>query len=126
MWQNLGKLVIKFRLLLLILFFSLTGLMGYFASQVKLSYEFSKAIPTDNPRYLEYLSFKKQFGDDGNMLVIGIQTKDFFKKEIFTAYQQMEARVKNITGVDNILSIPGAVTLVKDSVSEKLHAIKIF
>ena len=34
--------------------------MGFYASKVKLSYEFSKAIPTDNPIYKDYLKFKQK------------------------------------------------------------------
>jgi len=51
MWQRLGSFVIKFRVPLLILLFAITCVMGFYASKVKLSYEFSKAIPTDNPKY---------------------------------------------------------------------------
>ena len=126
MWQFLGKFVIKYRFIFLSLFFSLTGLMAYYASKVKLSYEFSKAIPTDNAKYKDYQAFKEKFGDDGNMLVIGIQSTTLFKLDIFNKYQQLEESLKHVYGVENILSIPGAVTLVKDSVSEKLRAVKIF
>ena len=73
MWQRLGKFVIKNRLVLLVLLGLATVVMGYYASKVKLSYEFSRAIPTDNPKYQEYLFFKKTFGDDGYMLVVGLQ-----------------------------------------------------
>ena len=83
MWQSLGKFVLKTRFILLLLLAITTGIMGYFASKVKLSYEFSKAIPTDNPRYQEYLGFKKTFGDDGNLLVVGMQTKDLFSLNTF-------------------------------------------
>lgn len=126
MWQFLGKLVIKYRLLLLFVFFALTGLMAYYASKVRVSYEFSRAIPTDNPKYKEYLAFKEKFGDDGNILVIGIQTPNLFTLKNFTAYQQMEHNLKAVPSVENLLSIPGAVNLVKDSVTEKLSAVKIF
>ena len=129
MWQFLGKFVIKYKLFLLFLFFALTGLMGYYASKVKLSYEFSKAIPTDNPKYLQYLAFREKFGDDGNMLVVGIQTPGtpgLFTLKTFGAYQQLEHNLKSVHGVENILSIPGAVTLLKDSATEKLSAVKIF
>jgi uncharacterized membrane protein YdfJ with MMPL/SSD domain len=53
MWQRLGTFVIKNRLALLIAMLIVTGVMGYFASQVKLSYEFSKAIPADNPKAID-------------------------------------------------------------------------
>ena len=64
MWQKLAKFVIKNRFVLLICLFVSTAVMGYFASKVKLSYEFSKAIPTNNPKYIDYLTFKNKFGDD--------------------------------------------------------------
>jgi hypothetical protein len=126
MWQRLGKFVISNRLVLLILLVLTTGIMGYYASKVKLSYDFSKAIPTDNPKYLDYLFFKKTFGDDGNMLVIGTQSKDLFTVPQFTAYQQLQQSIKKVQAVEDILSIPGAVSLQKDSAAEKLFAAKIF
>jgi hypothetical protein len=126
MWQFLGKFVIRHRFILLIIFFACTGVMGYYASKVKLSYEFSKAIPTDNAKYQEYQAFKKTFGDDGNMLVAGIQTPDLFSLKTFTAYQQLEADLKKNPAVESILGIPGAVTLVKDSATEKLTAVRVF
>ena len=79
MWQHLAKFVLKNRLILLVLLLLSTIWMGYYASKVKLSYDFARAIPTDNPKYKEYMNFKQLFGDDGNMMVIGVQTKDFFK-----------------------------------------------
>jgi predicted RND superfamily exporter protein len=51
MWQRLANWVLKNRFILLVVLFALTGLMGFYASKVKLSYEFARAIPTDNPKY---------------------------------------------------------------------------
>lgn len=126
MWQFLGKFVLKNKWILLLIFFCATGLMAYYASKVKLSYEFSKAIPTDNPKYKDYQAFKAKFGDDGNMLVVGVTSKDFFSLSNFSRYQQLEQDLKKIPGVESTLSVPGAVTLIKDSVTEKLRAVRIF
>jgi len=126
MWQRLGKFVIKYRVPLLILLFAVTCVMGYYASKVKLSYEFSKAIPTDNPKYKEYLAFKKKFGDDGNLLVAGIQTDSLFSIQIFNAYKELHYDLKKVAHVEDVLSVPSAVTLYKDSVTQKLVAQKIF
>ncbi len=126
MWKLLARFVIKNRIWLLSFLVLSTGLMGYFASKVKLSYEFSKAIPTDNPKYQDYISFKQTFGDDGNMLVIGIQDTGLFTLPTFTAYQQLHQQLKDIRYVEDILSVPGAVNLVKDSAGERLNAVRIF
>jgi predicted RND superfamily exporter protein len=126
MWQRLGNLVIKYRLALLVLLFISTGLMGYFASKVKLSYEFAKAIPEDNQKYKDYLAFKDKFGDDGNVLVIGIKTDSLFDLNIFKAYADFQHQLKQIKNVQDVLGVTSAIELVKDSVTEKLDPVKIF
>ena len=126
MWQRLGKLVLKFRGPLLILLLLITAVMGFYASKVKMSYEFSKAIPTDNPKYLEYLSFKQKFGDDGNMLVTGIQTDSFFTLKNFNAYRELQQQLRKVKFVEDILSIPTSIKLANDSTTGKLAAQKIF
>lgn len=126
MWQHLGKLVLKFRGPLLVLLLLITAVMGFYASKVKMSYEFSKAIPTDNPKYLEYISFKQKFGDDGNMLVAGIQTDSFFTLTNFNNYRDLQQQLKKIKYVEDIVSIPAAIKLANDSTTGKLAAQKIF
>ena len=126
MWQRLAKFVLKFRGPLLVLLLLISVVMGFFAGQVKLSYEFSKAIPTDNAKYKEYIAFKEKFGDDGNLLVAGIKTDSLFTLKTFNAYKNLHQQLKNVKYVEDVLSIPAAVNLLKDSVSQKLVAKKIF
>lgn len=126
MWQRLGTFVLRYRVVLLIILFASTGLMGYWASKVKLSYEFSRAIPTDNPKYQQYQEFRKTFGDDGNMLVIGIQTDKLFTVDFFNQYSALHKALKTVPNVEDILSVPSTVTLVKDSATEKLLPVRIF
>ncbi len=83
MWKTLGILILKYRTTLLILLLVVTAFMGWHASKVKLSYDFARAIPTDHPKFIAYQQFKAKFGEDGNLLVIGVQTKDFFKQSFF-------------------------------------------
>lgn len=126
MWQRLAKFVLKKRLLLLIVLFAITVFMGFFAGKIQLSYEFSKAIPTDNPKYQDYLSFKKKFGDDGNVLVIGVQSDRFFQLKNFQAFSNLNKALKQIPYVEDVLSVANAIDLLKDTASQKLDAITIF
>jgi len=126
MWKRLAKFVLKNRLVLLILLFACTGLMAYYASKIKLSYEFSKAIPTNNSKYQDYLSFKEKFGDDGNLLVIGIQTDSFFNLNKFQSYRELNDGLKKVPYVENVLSVSNAANLLKDTASQKLIAVPVF
>lgn len=126
MWYKLGQFIVKFRLLLLICLLVATGIMAFFATKVKLSYEFTRAIPTDNIKYKEYQQFREKFGDDGNTMVFGIESKDFFKVNIFNEVDVLHHNLKKVSGVLNVLSIPQAVNLIKDTTGEKLVPQKIF
>src|SRR5688572_17182412 len=126
MWKNLGLFVLRFRLPLLILLALVTGVMAFFASKVSLSYEFAKAIPVDNPKYQDYKAFREKFGDDGNVLVIGIQSPQLFELSLFKEYQHLQHQLKRVADVEDVLSVPAAINLVKDSTTEKLTAVKIF
>lgn len=126
MWQSIGRFILKYRLYLLIVLAALSGFMGFHASQVELSYDFSRAIPTNNPKYKVYQEFKKKFGEDGNLLVLGIQTDQFFTGKIFNAYSALQRNLKKQFGVDDIIGIPSAISLVKMQDAEKLKADTIF
>lgn len=126
MWKRLATSVLKNRLLFLILLFAATAVMAFFAVKIKLSYEFSRAMPVDNPKYQEYLSFKEKFGDDGNVLVVGLQTNQFFKQNNFEAFRQLTDSLKKVPYVEDVLSVANAVDLLKDTVSEKLIAAPVF
>lgn len=126
MWKRLGSFVLHYRLPLLIALFAVTCVMGFFASKVKLSYEFAKAIPVDNPKYLAYKDFREKFGDDGNVLVVGVQSDRLFELKNFKAYYDLQKQIKKISDVEDVLSVPTSINLVKDSATEKLNAVKIF
>lgn len=126
MWKSLANAVVRFRVVLLVLLFAATAFFGWQASMVKLSYEFSKAIPTDNPKYLEYEAFKKKFGEEGGLLVIGIESNNLFDSALFNDYASLQRRLKKINGIENILSVPSAIDLQRDEATEKLKVVPIF
>ena len=126
MWQLLGQFILRYRLFLLLILLALTSFMAYHASKVELSYEFARAIPTDHPKYKTYQEFRKKFGEDGNLLVIGIQTDKLFREKTFNNYSSLQKALKRTNGVEDIISVPSAVDLVKDSATEKLKAQPIF
>ena len=126
MWQKLGHFILRFRVVLLVLLLLVTAGMGYLASKVELSYEFTRAIPLDNPKYQAYQRFREKFGEDGNLLVLGVQTDQLFTLSTFEAYRDWQRRLKTITGVEDIISVPSAVALYKDTLSERLKAYPVF
>lgn len=125
MWHRIAAFIINFRIYLLILLLGITVFMGFEAAKVQLSYDSTGAIPTDNPKYLEYQEFKKQFGQDGTMMVVGVQTDKFFESDFFGKYSQLVGQLQKSFAIESVLSIPTAITLYKDTANDKLQVQKI-
>ena len=100
--------------------------MAYKAKDLQLNYEFANAIPTDHPKFKAYQEFRKKFGEDGSLLVIGIQTDKLFEEKIFNDYARLVNDVKKVQGVETVISAATAINLIKDSASEKLSSQVIF
>jgi len=126
MWRKTGQFLLSYRWPLLIFLFATTVLMAWWASKVELSYEFSRAIPVNHPANITYQAFKKKYGQDGNLLVIGIQTPNFFNEKLFNDYAELHRAIKKVNAVTDVISAPSAVNLVKSYETEKLNAVPIF
>ena len=120
MWGRIADLVLKYRLTLLVLMAAVFIYASRQALKVELSYEYTRATPTDNAKYQTYLQFQKKFGDDGNLLVIGVETDKLFSKDIFNDYLKLSRNLKSVKGVEQVLSIPDAIILNKNIDTEKL------
>ena len=126
MWRKTGQFILTYRRPLLIILLAATAFMAYHASKVELSYDFTRAIPANHPANKSYQAFKQKYGQDGNLLVIGIQTAGLFKEKMFNEYADLQRQLKKATGVTDIISVPSSVNLVKDPATEKLNATIIF
>ena len=126
MWLKAGRFILRYRNLLLVILLLITAFMAYHASKVELSYDFARAIPINNPKYKAYQEFRKKFGEDGNLLVIGFQSKEFFNEKVFNAYASLQRDLRQVEGVDDVIAVSNAVNLVRAEGSERLRTDTLF
>lgn len=125
-WRALGQLILRYRIFFLLAITAATFFFGYMAFKVQLSYEFTNAIPVNHPVNKTYQAFKQKYGQDGSLVVIGIQTDSFFRQDFFNRYTELGRQLKSTAGVTDIISIPTAIQLIKQPETEKLNAALIF
>ncbi len=106
MWYRLGQNILKYKKTYLFFILLSTVVMGYFAVQIKLSYEYTKAIPSDNPKFIVYNEFVKKYGVDGTTVVVGFKTDQFYTKDFFNQVDALHKTIKQNTAVAKVMSIP--------------------
>ena len=126
MWHKIAEFIVKCKVYCLAFLLLITIVMGYFAAQVKLSYEFTKAIPDDNPKFVIYKDFMKKFGVDGTTIVVGFATDQLYTSNVFNSLNELHQQIKQFPAVTDVVSIPYAYTIVKDSLATKFNVQPVF
>lgn len=119
MWNNFSKFILSNRIAILVVFFLITVFMAWKASYVKLSFMGSKILPLTDSAFIKYNNFKSQFGEDGNMMVLGVSSPDLLKKEQFNEWQALAADIQKIEGIKQVLSIGNLYDLQKDTSNQR-------
>lgn len=121
MWKKFASLLLRNKLLFTSIILLISGIMGYEASKIELSYEFAKILPDNDPTFIDYKNFKKQFGEDGNVMVVGFQDKDFFTLNKFNDWFHLSKSIKIINGIKEVLSVPTTFKIVRNDSLEKME-----
>lgn len=121
MWHYFSGILLRNKFIFTSVVLLLTAFMGYEAYKMELSYEFAKILPDTDESFIEYQQFKKLFGEDGNVMVMGFEDKDLFKLNKFKDWTELNNNLKNIQGVKGILSLPTIYKLIKNDSLEKFE-----
>lgn len=105
---------------------AVTIFMGYHAKDVKLSYEVARVVPDDDPDYQAYQEFKKTFGEDGTIMVLGVKNPAFFSIKFFNQWRALSKELEGVDGVENIISIFNSQLLDKSKGQKKFIPSEIF
>jgi predicted RND superfamily exporter protein len=114
-WKKLADLILKYRQSILGVIILLTIFMGYEASKVHVTYNGGKVLPVTDSAYVRYMQFKKTFGQDATVMVIGFQSDKIFDKDIFNDWNQIGNRIKHTDGITGVISIASTSALIKDT-----------
>lgn len=114
MWSSLGRRILRNRIGFLVGIFLVTLFFGWQASKIELSYAYASALPTDDPAFKEYMQFKKLYGEDGSIMVIGFSDPDLFKLRKLAAWYDLSDSIKSLEGIKNVVSITRLFNIIRN------------
>jgi predicted RND superfamily exporter protein len=126
MWQRVADGIIRLRLPLFIVITLITLGMGYFALKVEMSYDFARTVPLTDPDMVFFNKFKKDFGEDGNMIALSIKDSSVYKLENFRKFRDLSNNIRKIEGINEALSLPLFRILLKDTANKKFLPRELF
>lgn len=121
MWKFFANKILRNRLAFITVLGVLTLFMAWQALQIQLSYQFAKVLPDTDPAYQEYEDFKKMFGEDGSVMVIGFQDPDIFQPEKFNDLHALSNKIKSIKGIQEVLSLASLYNITRNDSLSRLE-----
>jgi len=125
MWERIAGFILRNRVPLLVGVAVVTLFMGYQARKVEMSYKFGGILPKDDSTQIEYDRFTNRFSEDGNIMVLGVQSDKFHTHPLFAEWYTLGNEMRAIDGVDSVFSEAHLFTLKKNSEEKRFDLKKV-
>lgn len=125
MWKYFSGLLLRNKVVFTTVVLLITALMGYETSRVELSYDFAQILPDTDSTFIEYQNFKKHFGEDGNVMVMGFEDKNLFQYQKFNDWYELSKTIKNIQGIKDLMSVPTTFKFVMNDSLQKFDFVPL-
>ena len=126
MWIRLAQFILNHRLFLIAILILFTAFMGYKGKETKWSYEFMKIVPEDDPEMIYFNKFRETFGEDGNILAIGIKDHALYKIKNFQKFYTFCQNLKKIEGVHSVIGLPTLTYITANRKDKKFETQLLF
>ncbi len=126
MWEKFASQILRKRHLIIVVMTVITLVMGYFASKTHMSYELAQMLPETDSTYIEFEQFKEQFGQEGSIMVLGVDDPRIYELENFNYWYELTFSLKEVVGIHDVLSLPAMINLKKNSEEKKFEPFRIF
>ncbi len=125
MWDNIVQIILKNRIVILSIVFVLTIFFGYHAKDVKLSNELTQMLPSTDSAYIMHQEFLEIFGEDGNLMFLGISDKSITEISVFKEWIRYNDSIKSLHGVEKYIGIDNIITLSRNDSLQKLTLVPV-
>jgi hypothetical protein len=124
-WEYIAGIVLRNRVTILVLIFLLTLFLAFQWKNVGMTYNEANLLPKDHPANKDYTQFLNTFGEEGNLIVIGVKDDAFFTPNAFTAWNNMMQQLKAHKEIELVVSISNLKKLEKDTINQKFQLVPL-
>ncbi|WP_431132540.1 efflux RND transporter permease subunit [Psychroserpens mesophilus] len=118
-WEVIARLILRNKIGILI---SIVLATIFFSSQwkhMRFTYTEANLLPDDHEVNVTYNEFLDIFGEEGNLIILGVKDTTLFTVEKLNAWNKLSEDFKSYDEVETVVSIKDLQKLVKNTKAEK-------
>ncbi|MCF1421686.1 efflux RND transporter permease subunit [Mangrovimonas futianensis] len=114
-WDVVARLILRNKIIILLGILAITVFLASKWENMRFTYTEANLLPSDHPANIEYDHFLDIFGEEGNLIVLGIKDSTFFSQEKLNAWNDLSDKFKQYDEVESVVSIRDLQKLVKNT-----------
>ncbi|WP_304196486.1 RND family transporter [Flavobacterium alvei] len=122
-WELIARVVLRNRILMLSIIVAITALLALQWKNIHFTFTEANMLPDDNIANVEYNAFLNKFGEEGNLIIIGVKDKTFFTPKAYAAWSTLMNSLKQEKAIDLVISLNDLKKLQKNDSLQKFELV---
>ena len=118
-WTKAAGIILRNRYLVLLFIAIITSLLASQMKYMKFSYTEANLLPEDHEANIDYNKFLDIFGEEGNLVILGIKDSTVFTPQKFNAWNKLTEQFDDREEIDFTISISDVQKLKVDRKKRK-------
>ena len=103
-WNSIASLILRNRIVIILFIAIATFLLSTQWKNMRFSFTEANLMPDDHEVNIAYNDFLDKFGEEGNLILLGVQDSALFTPEKFKAWNELTTKLTTYPEVDQIIS----------------------
>lgn len=125
-WTIVARGILRGKYIILAILIAITSFLALQIKNVKFSTSEANLLPSDHPANVEYNTFLKIFGEEGNLIILAVKDSTIFEPQKFNNWNKLIHRLAKYPEVKTATSIADIKELVKDKKNKKFITKNLF
>ena len=122
-WELIARIVLRNRILMLSIIAAITVFLALQWKNIHFTFTEANMLPDDNIANVEYNAFLDKFGEEGNLIIIGVKDSTFFTPKAYAAWSKLMNTIKQNQEVDLVVSLNDLKKLQKNEALETFELV---
>ncbi|MEM5566620.1 efflux RND transporter permease subunit [Psychroserpens sp. AS72] len=122
-WEVIARLILRNKIGILVVIILATIFFSSQWNNMRFSYTEANLLPDDHEVNVTYNEFLDIFGEEGNLIVLGVKDSTLFTVDKLNAWNQLSEDFKTYDEVETVVSLNDLQKLVKNKEEEKFDLV---
>ena len=122
-WEFIAGIILRNRITILIVIGIVTVFLAFQWHKIQFTHSEANLLPDDHKVNIEYNAFLKKFGEEGNLIVVGVKSNELFTPKAFSAWNKLMTNLKDDKEVDLVVSVNDLKKLQKNESLQKFELV---